>query len=202
MTELKDWELAPEEITEIEHDAHDICRRCEGEGRLWADGLPHYYSATRETKACPDCDGDGRVVSGDEGRAIATAAVKKVVEFALRGPHMVATGNDGLDKCWDCGESSTDNGPFYAVAAWFDENGIHTPKLPPLYNTDGTVNWNMWMKEGVPALEAKDVVVLLHMGYIDDVGAYSWELYERDECEALAVNPDPWAATVEYLEAK
>lgn len=81
MSDRQPWELADEQIAEIEYDAHDVCRRCEGEGRLWADGLAHYYDANRPTKACPECDGDGRVLSGDEGHAVATAAQKKLVEW-------------------------------------------------------------------------------------------------------------------------
>ena len=45
-----------------------------------------------------------------EGRdnAIVEAAVKKALDFALRGPHMVATGNDGSDVlCIECGWIST-----------------------------------------------------------------------------------------------
>ena len=38
---------------------HTRCSRCEGEGRLWADGQAHHYSETRPTKPCPNCDGTG-----------------------------------------------------------------------------------------------------------------------------------------------
>lgn len=82
--------LTPEEIAEIEHDAHDICHRCEGEGRLWADGLAHYYDANRPTKACPECGGDGRVPSGNEGVDVARAQVRKV------GDDMTKRGEAGL----------------------------------------------------------------------------------------------------------
>jgi len=41
-------------------------------------------------------------------RAIADAAVKKAIDFALRGPHMVAIGNDGSDVlCIECDWIST-----------------------------------------------------------------------------------------------
>lgn len=84
---MNEWELTDEQIAEIEHDAHDVCRRCEGEGRLWADGQAHYYDANRPTKACPECDGDGRVPSGDEGRAIAKSAVDKFYGWLMESCH-------------------------------------------------------------------------------------------------------------------
>lgn len=84
MSDRQPWELEDDEVAEIEHDAHDVCSRCEGEGQLWADGLMHYYDPNRPTKACPNCDGTGRVVSGNEGRDVATAAQKRLVEYVLK----------------------------------------------------------------------------------------------------------------------
>ena len=48
---------------------------------MWADGKAHYPMENLPTKACPNCDGDGRVLSGDEGHAVARAAQKKLVEW-------------------------------------------------------------------------------------------------------------------------
>jgi len=76
-----DWMLTDEEIAEIEHDSHDICSRCEGDGQLWADGKAHYPMCGLPTRNCPNCDGTGRVLSGNEGRDVARAAARKVVEW-------------------------------------------------------------------------------------------------------------------------
>jgi len=84
---MNEWKLTDEEIAEIEHDAHDVCSRCEGEGRLWADGKAHYPMENLPTKACPNCDGDGRVLSGDEGHAVARAAVQKFYQWLMESCH-------------------------------------------------------------------------------------------------------------------
>lgn len=79
--ERKPWELSDDRIAEIEHDAHDVCSRCEGEGRLWADGKAHHPLEYLPTKACPECGGDGRVLSGNEGRDVATEAQKHLWQY-------------------------------------------------------------------------------------------------------------------------
>ena len=76
--------LTDEEAEDIVHGEHDVCSRCEGEGRLWADGLAHYYDPNRPTKACPNCDGTGRVWSGREYEALCRAQVAKVVEWVKK----------------------------------------------------------------------------------------------------------------------
>ena len=48
--------------------AGEVCPRCEGEGRLWADGQAHFYDASRPTKACLGCDGTGRIYDIDAMR--------------------------------------------------------------------------------------------------------------------------------------
>ncbi len=35
------------------------CPRCEGDGRLWADGKAHYPSEQRDTILCGNCGGSG-----------------------------------------------------------------------------------------------------------------------------------------------
>ena len=73
--------LTDEEAEDIVHGEHDVCSRCEGEGRLWADGLAHYYDPNRPTKACPNCDGTGRVWSGREYEALCRAQVAKMLQW-------------------------------------------------------------------------------------------------------------------------
>ena len=92
-----DWMLTDEEIAEIEHDSHDICSRCEGDGQLWADGKAHYPMCGLPTRNCPNCDGTGRVLSGNEGRAIARAAARKVVEW-LEKDNLAGTDYIGIAK--------------------------------------------------------------------------------------------------------
>ena len=38
----------------------ESCQRCEGNGRLWADGQAHPPAYDGLTRACPSCDGKGR----------------------------------------------------------------------------------------------------------------------------------------------
>lgn len=38
------------------------CRRCEGNGALWADGKAHLPSYNGATVRCPECGGDGRTI--------------------------------------------------------------------------------------------------------------------------------------------
>ena len=40
------------------------CGKCEGNGRLWADGKAHYHSDTRPTIDCPACGGSGKDLTG------------------------------------------------------------------------------------------------------------------------------------------
>lgn len=44
------------------------CPRCEGNGRLYADGGRHYPSEHAETTDCPVCDGTGKLCTAcDKG---------------------------------------------------------------------------------------------------------------------------------------
>ena len=38
-----------------------ICPKCEGNGKVWADGRKHYPFAHVPTKDCPECNGTGKV---------------------------------------------------------------------------------------------------------------------------------------------
>lgn len=54
------------------------CQRCEGNGRLWADGKAHYPSENLPTTACPICGGEGKLpVDLDEVQGIANDAIAK-----------------------------------------------------------------------------------------------------------------------------
>lgn len=37
------------------------CTRCDGNGKLWADGQAHYQSYTGATINCGECGGSGRI---------------------------------------------------------------------------------------------------------------------------------------------
>lgn len=76
--------LTSEECAEIVHDAQNMCSRCEGCGRLWADGMAHYYDHNRPTRTCPVCGGTGLVSGDDAYEAICRSQLRKVVEWALR----------------------------------------------------------------------------------------------------------------------
>jgi len=38
-----------------------ICPKCQGDGKVWADGRKHYPFAHVPTKDCPECNGTGKV---------------------------------------------------------------------------------------------------------------------------------------------
>ena len=38
-----------------------ICPKCQGDGKVWADGRTHYPFAHFPTKDCPECNGTGNV---------------------------------------------------------------------------------------------------------------------------------------------
>lgn len=62
--------------THNDHEATAIalfvtCKRCEGEGRLWADGKAHYAFEKIATVDCPLCGGTGQM--GPDVDAIARA---------------------------------------------------------------------------------------------------------------------------------
>ena len=52
------------------------CPQCEGGGRMYADGKPHYYSEGAPTKPCPNCEGTGKVEEQDVEDAIADAVMQ------------------------------------------------------------------------------------------------------------------------------
>jgi excinuclease UvrABC ATPase subunit len=66
------------------------CPQCEGGGRMYADGKPHYYSEGAPTKPCPNCEGTGRVEEQDVEDAIADAVMQlpalQLAEFAESRP--------------------------------------------------------------------------------------------------------------------
>lgn len=48
-----------ERVLEACSDDRQCCGRCEGNGRLWADGKCHHISENMPTMPCPDCSGSG-----------------------------------------------------------------------------------------------------------------------------------------------
>jgi len=65
-----------EALEQISENEGECCRRCEGDGRLWADGKPHYPTEQVDTVPCGNCGGSGRIypdVKDIADTAIATA---------------------------------------------------------------------------------------------------------------------------------
>lgn len=67
---------ALEEIRDLETKA---CSRCEGNGRLYADGKAHLISENAATILCGNCGGSGRILPED-AQDIAEAAIAKAKE--------------------------------------------------------------------------------------------------------------------------
>lgn len=59
-----------EEIQQIIDNQWEICHRCEGEGKLWADGLAHSPNWKGETISCGYCGGSGKINKGNLAKAI------------------------------------------------------------------------------------------------------------------------------------
>jgi len=57
----------------------ECCPRCEGDGRLWADGKVHFQSEQRDTILCGNCGGSGRLLPED-AQIIAEAAILKATQ--------------------------------------------------------------------------------------------------------------------------
>jgi hypothetical protein len=68
------FKTALENIAELET---DCCQRCEGNGRLYADGKTHLMSENAETILCGNCGGSGRILPED-AQTIASEALKEV----------------------------------------------------------------------------------------------------------------------------
>jgi len=64
---------ALEQIRDLET---ECCSRCEGNGRLYADGKAHYPSENADTILCGSCGGSGRILPED-AQEIAEAAIAK-----------------------------------------------------------------------------------------------------------------------------
>ena len=55
------------EISELsKEEQHDlkkkVCPKCQGDGKVWADGRKHYPFAHFPTKDCPECRGRGTLI--------------------------------------------------------------------------------------------------------------------------------------------
>lgn len=71
------------------------CMRCEGNGKLWADGQSHYPSYEGPTVNCGHCGGEGRLYEDLQG-----IAIDALNEFEKRPVRPVAALPDavGLDE--------------------------------------------------------------------------------------------------------
>ena len=67
----KDLLTALEQIRDLET---ECCPRCEGNGRLYADGKAHHVSENADTIFCGNCGGSGRILP-DNAQEIAEAAM-------------------------------------------------------------------------------------------------------------------------------
>ena len=65
---------ALEQIRDLET---ECCSRCEGNGRLYADGKAHLLSENADTVFCGNCGGSGRILP-ENAQDIAEAAIAKV----------------------------------------------------------------------------------------------------------------------------
>ena len=70
---LDDLEAARGALQEIADLEPDCCRRCEGNGNVYADGKSHYMSEGAATIACPNCGGAGHLTDPDAAKDIAAA---------------------------------------------------------------------------------------------------------------------------------
>ena len=66
------FKTALEKIVELET---DCCPRCEGNGRLYADGKTHLISENADTIHCGNCGGSGRILPED-AQEIASEALE------------------------------------------------------------------------------------------------------------------------------
>lgn len=67
---------ALEQIRDLET---ECCSRCEGNGRLYADGKAHFLSENADTILCGNCGGSGRILP-DDAQDIAEQALSKEKE--------------------------------------------------------------------------------------------------------------------------
>ena len=70
------FKIALENIVSLET---ECCPRCEGSGRLWADGKAHHQHEQVDTISCGNCGGSGRILPED-AQVIASKALKEVGE--------------------------------------------------------------------------------------------------------------------------
>jgi len=68
---LQKFQKAMEEIAGLES---ECCPRCEGKGRLWADGKAHFPYERVDTIPCGRCGGSGRILP--DAQSIARQALK------------------------------------------------------------------------------------------------------------------------------
>jgi hypothetical protein len=72
-----------EALEAIASDEGESCGRCEGNGKLWADGKAHYPSYDGPTVNCGRCGGEGRI--SPDLKQIAIDVLDKHTEMVQTG---------------------------------------------------------------------------------------------------------------------
>ena len=70
--------IAEEGLKKIENNEGESCSRCEGNGKLWADGQAHSPNYGGATVLCGQCGGEGKTYL--ESKEIATSVLAKMNE--------------------------------------------------------------------------------------------------------------------------
>jgi hypothetical protein len=101
--------MTPEAIREAAKKITDNCRqtcsKCEGDGRLWADGKSHYFSENRPTVECGHCGGKGEVNVAPTNEIeslclrVAEEARREALEEAAKECESSFMADDECDKC-------------------------------------------------------------------------------------------------------
>ena len=94
------------------------CQRCEGSGKLWADGKAHFPNHDGPLAACPDCQGTGEVPAQGDRIQRALASIQAIA--ALK-PAPVSQGGavseDGFMACAEHGPYHVDDSEAFQCPA-------------------------------------------------------------------------------------
>ena len=59
-----------EGLEKVIEENQDLCSRCEGNGKLWADGQSHFHHYEGRTILCGECGGSGYIQGGNLAQAL------------------------------------------------------------------------------------------------------------------------------------